>query len=285
MTSATFRAALIQITAGPEPGANAQHNAALVQEAATGGADFVMLPEVCNMIEPNRSALRQKVRTEDEDETIALLRETAAKAGVWVLIGSAVIAPNGSDGKLANRSMLIDSAGEIQGRYDKMHLFDVNVGSDDVYRESDTYQGGDKLALVETPWGPLGMTICYDLRFPHLYRDYAKAGAVMLTIPSAFTRPTGAAHWHVLLRARAIECGAFVFAPAQTGDHPGGRKTYGHGLAVDPWGEVLVDQGEEPGVAYAEIDTELATAARSRIPALKHDRDYTLNSGNSGNSV
>ncbi len=276
MTSATFRAALIQITAGPEPASNALQNAALVQEAAAGGAQFVMLPEVCNMIEPDRAALRQKVRPEDEDETITVLRETAAKAGVWVLVGSAVVAPNGPEGKLANRSLLIDSVGEIRGRYDKMHLFDVNVGSDDVYRESDTYQGGDKLALVETPWGSIGMTVCYDLRFPHLYRDYAKAGAVMLTIPSAFTRPTGMAHWHVLLRARAIECGAFVFAPAQTGDHPGGRKTYGHGLVVDPWGEVLIDQGEETGIAYAEIDARLAEAARSRIPALKNDREYTL---------
>lgn len=276
MTSATFRAALIQITAGPEPASNALQNAALVQEAAAGGAQFVMLPEVCNMIEPDRAALRQKVRPEDEDETITVLRETAAKAGVWVLVGSAVVAPNGPEGKLANRSLLIDSVGEIRGRYDKMHLFDVNVGSDDVYRESDTYQGGDKLALVETPWGSIGMSVCYDLRFPHLYRDYAKAGAVMLTIPSAFTRPTGMAHWHVLLRARAIECGAFVFAPAQTGDHPGGRKTYGHGLVVDPWGEVLIDQGEETGIAYAEIDARLAEAARSRIPALKNDREYTL---------
>ena len=276
MTSATFRAALIQITAGPEPASNALQNAALVQEAAAGGAQFVMLPEVCNMIEPDRAALRQKVRPEDEDETITVLRETAAKAGVWVLVGSAVVAPDGPEGKLANRSLLIDSVGEIRGRYDKMHLFDVNVGSDDVYRESDTYQGGDKLALVETPWGSIGMTVCYDLRFPHLYRDYAKAGAVMLTIPSAFTRPTGMAHWHVLLRARAIECGAFVFAPAQTGDHPGGRKTYGHGLVVDPWGEVLIDQGEETGIAYAEIDARLAEAARSRIPALKNDREYTL---------
>lgn len=228
------------------------------------------------MIEPDRAALRQKVRPEAEDETINLLRDTAAKLGVWVLIGSAVVAPHGSDGKLANRSLLIDGAGEIQGRYDKMHLFDVNVGTDDVYRESDTYQGGDKLALVDTPWGMLGMTVCYDLRFPHLYRDYAKAGAAMLTIPSAFTRPTGAAHWHVLMRARAIECGAFVFAPAQTGDHPGGRKTYGHGLVVDPWGEVLVDQNEEPGIAYVEVNTTLVVEARSRIPALQHDRDYKI---------
>lgn len=276
MTSATFRAALVQITAGPGPATNAQYNANFIEDAAHGGADFVMLPEVCNMIEPDRSALRQKVRPEDQDETIMRARDAAAKAGVWVLIGSAVVAPDGPDGKLANRSVLIDSNGDIQGRYDKMHLFDVNVGSDDVYRESDTFQGGDQLALVDTPWGYLGMTVCYDLRFPHLYRDYAKAGASMLTIPSAFTRPTGAAHWHVLLQARAIECGAYVFAPAQTGDHAGGRKTYGHGLIVDPWGEVIVDQGEEPGIAYAEIDIAKVSLARSRIPALQHDRDYAL---------
>ena len=276
MTSATFRAALIQITAGPDPATNAQQNAELVEEAAKAGAEFAMLPEVCNMIEPDRAALRQKVRAEDQDETITKLRDTAAKSGIWVLVGSAVVAPDGPDGKLANRSLLIDSNGDVQGRYDKMHLFDVNVGTEDVYRESDTYQGGDRLELVEMPWGHIGMTVCYDLRFPHLYRDYAKAGATMLTVPSAFTRPTGEAHWHVLLRARAIECAAYVFAPAQTGDHAGGRKTYGHGLIVDPWGEVIVDQGEEPGIAYAEIDIAKSTQVRSRIPALRHDRNYTI---------
>ena len=279
MTSATFRAALIQITAGPDPAANALENSNLIEDAAKGGADIVMLPEVCNMIEPDRSALRQKVRPEDQDDTIIRARDAAAKTGVWVLIGSAVVAPYGPEGKLANRSLLIDSGGDIQGRYDKMHLFDVNVGSDDVYRESDTYQGGDQLALVATPWGQLGMTVCYDLRFPHVYRDYAKVGATMLTVPSAFTRPTGAAHWHVLLRARAIECGAYVFAPAQTGDHAGGRKTFGHGLIVDPWGEVIVDQGERPGIAYAEIDIAKASQARSRIPALRHDQEYALEIG------
>lgn len=276
MTFATFRAALVQITAGPDPAANALQNSNLIEDAAKGGADIVMLPEACNMIEPDRPALRQKVCPENHDETIMRARDAAAKTGVWVLIGSVVVAPDGPDGKLANRSLLIDSNGEIQGRYDKMHLFDVSVGSDDVYRESDTYQGGDQLALVKTPWGHLGMTVCYDLRFPHLYRDYAKFGATMLTIPSAFTRPTGAAHWHVLLRARAIECGAYVFAPAQTGDHAGGRKTYGHGLIVDPWGEVIVDQGEKPGIAYANIDIAKVAQARSRIPALQHDRDYAL---------
>lgn len=276
MTDASFRAALIQITAGPDPLENATKNVSLIKTAVDGGADFVMLPEVCNMIEPDRDALRAKVRSEKEDQTIDQIRNSAARLGVWVLIGSAVVAPDGSAGKLANRSLLIDAKGDVRGRYDKMHLFDVNVGSGDVYRESDTYRGGEALALVETPWGKLGMSVCYDLRFPHLYRDYAKMGADMLTIPSAFTRPTGSAHWHVLLRARAIECGAFVFAPAQTGDHPGGRKTYGHGLVVDPWGEVLVDQGEEPGIAFAEIKTGRVTTARSRIPALMHDRKYVI---------
>lgn len=276
MTDSAFHAALIQITAGPDPHANAKHNVALVREAAEAGANFIMLPEVCNMIEPDRVALRSKVQPEENDETISRLRETASRCSTWLLIGSAVVAPDGPEGKLANRSLLIDDAGNIRGRYDKMHLFDVNVGTEDVYRESDTYQGGDKLELVDTPWGMLGMTVCYDLRFPHLYRDYAKAGAVMLTIPSAFTRPTGEAHWHVLLRARAIECGAFVFAPAQTGDHQGGRKTYGHGLVVDPWGNVLVDQSTQPGIAYVDIDLSLASKARSRIPALTHDRNYSL---------
>lgn len=276
MNGSAFHAALIQITAGPDPLENADHNEALVSEAAEAGADFIMLPEVCNMIEPDRTALRSKVQSEENDETINRLREAASRLNVWVLVGSAVVAPDGPEGKLANRSLLIDATGNICGRYDKMHLFDVNVGTEDVYRESDTYRGGDKLELVDTPWGKLGMTVCYDLRFPHLYRDYAKAGAVMLTIPSAFTRPTGEAHWHVLLRARAIECGAFVFAPAQTGDHPGGRKTYGHGLVVDPWGHVTVDQGDQPGIAYVDIDTSLAAQVRSRIPALTHDREYSL---------
>lgn len=274
--SAALRVALAQITAGPDPAGNAERNAALVLEAARGGADFVMFPEVCNMIEPDRARLRQKVRPEAEDETLARLTAAAQEAGIWVLVGSVVVTAEDTPGKLANRSVLIDAQGDVRGRYDKMHLFDVDVGAADTYRESDTYRLGSGTTLAETPWGLLGMTVCYDLRFPHLYRDLARAGAVMLTIPSAFTRPTGEAHWHVLLRARAIECGAFVFAPAQTGDHAGGRKTYGHGLAVGPWGEVLADGGTAPGITYVEIDTAEAAEARSRIPALRHDRPYSF---------
>lgn len=275
MTGA-FKAALVQITAGPDPAVNAEMNAKLLREAAAAGADFVMFPEVCNMIEPDRAQCRAKARPAAEDETLTRLREGAGELGIWVLVGSIVAQSEDTSGKLANRSFMIDDKGAIVGAYDKMHLFDVDVGSGDVYRESDTYRPGTGVTLVPTPWGVFGMTVCYDMRFPHLYRDLARAGAVMLSAPSAFTRPTGEAHWHVLLRARAIECGAFVFAPAQTGDHAGGRKTYGHSLAVGPWGEILGDGGTEPGITYVEIDTSKAHEARKRIPSLQHDRAYSI---------
>jgi len=274
--SNAFKAALVQITAGSDPSINAEANTQLLHRAADAGADFVMYPEVCNMIEPDRAACRAKARPASEDETLTRLRDAAAERGVWVLVGSIVAQSEDTPGKLANRSFMIDAEGAIAGAYDKMHLFDVDVGTGDVYRESDTYRAGSSVTLVPTPWGIFGMTVCYDMRFPHLYRDLARAGAVMLSAPSAFTRPTGEAHWHVLLRARAIECGAFVFAPAQTGDHAGGRKTYGHSLAVGPWGEVLADGGTEPGITYVDIDTDLALDARKRIPSLQHDRTYSL---------
>ncbi|MEX0692965.1 MAG: carbon-nitrogen hydrolase family protein [Rhodospirillales bacterium] len=274
--SSTFKAALVQTSAGPDPALNAERNAEYLEQASADGADFVMFPEVCNMIEPDRPACRAKARKAAQDETLNQLREGAARLGVWVLVGSIVAQAEETPGKLANRSFMIDDTGAIVGRYDKIHLFDVDVCKGDVYRESDTYRPGKSLSLVETPWGLFGMTVCYDMRFPHMYRDLAKAGAVMLSAPSAFTQPTGEAHWHVLLRARAIECGAFVFAPAQTGEHAGGRKTYGHSLAVDPWGDVLADGGVEPGISYVEIDTGKSAEARQRIPALGHDRTYTF---------
>lgn len=274
--SNTFKAALVQITAGPDPALNAETNAGLLDQAAANGADFVMFPEVCNMIEPDRAQCRAKARPAEEDETLRRLREGAKTHKVWVLVGSIVAQAEDTPGKLANRSFLIDDTGEIAGSYDKMHLFDVDIGTGDVYRESDTYRAGASVTLVDTPWGSFGMTVCYDMRFPHLYRDLARAGAVMLSAPSAFTRPTGEAHWHVLLRARAIECGAFVFAPAQTGDHAGGRKTYGHSLAVGPWGDVLADGGTDPGITYVDIDTAAALDARRKIPSLQHDRAYSL---------
>ena len=272
----TFKAALVQISAGADPDDNAKTNAQMLADAVSGGADFVMFPEVCNMIEPDRAACREKARPAAEDETLNKLRDGAAKLGVWVLVGSIVAQSKDTPGKLANRSFLIDADGNIPGSYDTMHLFDVDVGTGDVYRESDTYRPGTKTCIAPTPWGPFGMTVCYDMRFPHLYRDLARAGAVMLSAPSAFTRPTGEAHWHVLLRARAIECGAFVFAPAQTGDHAGGRKTYGHSLAVGPWGEILADAGTDRGITFVDIDTAQSLDARKRIPSLQHDRAYTL---------
>ena len=272
----TFKAALVQISAGADPDDNAKTNAQMLADAVSGGADFVMFPEVCNMIEPDRAACREKARPAAEDETLNKLRDGAAKLGVWVLVGSIVAQSKDTPGKLANRAFLIDADGNIPGSYDTMHLFDVDVGTGDVYRESDTYRPGTKTCIAPTPWGPFGMTVCYDMRFPHLYRDLARAGAVMLSAPSAFTRPTGEAHWHVLLRARAIECGAFVFAPAQTGDHAGGRKTYGHSLAVGPWGEILADAGTDRGITFVDIDTAQSLDARKRIPSLQHDRAYTL---------
>lgn len=274
--SGVFKAALVQITAGIDPDENAARNAAYLSEAAAAGADFVMFPEVCNLIDPDRVRARAKIKIESEDETLRQLRAGAKAHGVWVLVGSLCVQTEDGSGKLANRSVLVDAKGNVCARYEKMHLFDVNVGKDDAYRESDTYRAGTGPTLAETPWGKLGMTVCYDMRFPHLYRDLAKAGAVMLSAPSAFTRPTGEAHWHVLLRARAIECGAFVFAPAQTGEHGGGRKTYGHSLAVGPWGEVLADGGTDTGITYADIDTAQCAEVRAKIPALLHDRPYNF---------
>jgi deaminated glutathione amidase len=274
--SSAFKAALVQITSGPDPEQNAERNVAYLAEAAAAGADFVMYPEVCNMIEPDRPLCRAKARPASEDVTLNRLCESAAKLGVWVLVGSIVAQSEDTPGKLANRSFMINDKGKIVGNYDKIHLFDVDVGSGNVYRESDTYRPGTHLTLVSTPWGPFGMTVCYDMRFPHIYRELARAGAVMLSAPSAFTQPTGEAHWHTLLKARAIECGAFVFAPAQTGEHAGGRKTYGHSLAVGPWGEVLADGGVETGISYVDIDTSKAAEARKRIPSLLHDRPYTF---------
>ena len=277
----SFKAALIQVTAGADPLKNASANRSYADEAASAGAVFVMFPEVCNMIEPDRDACREKAKPVLEDDTVRNLQDSAREHAIWILVGSVVVQSDVTPGKLANRSVLINDQGAIVATYDKMHLFDVDVGSADVYRESDTYQAGAGLTLASTPWGPLGMTVCYDLRFPHMYRDLAKAGALMMTVPSAFTRPTGEAHWHALLRARAIETGAFVFAPAQTGEHSGGRKTYGHSIAIDPWGEVLADGGLDTGVTCIDINPAESISARVRIPALKHDRSYKIDVINS----
>jgi predicted amidohydrolase len=239
-----------------------------------------MTPEVSNLIESG-SGRREKARREGEEPFLAGMRELARQTGAWLLLGSLVIDPAGEPGsdsgenRLANRSFLIDGNGAIIARYDKIHMFDIDLPSGESYRESNAYRPGGHTVVAETPWGRLGMSVCYDIRFPHLYRALAQAGADFLAVPSVFTVPTGRAHWHVLLRARAIENGAFVFAPAQWGEHAGGRRSYGHSLIVDPWGEVLADGGEGTGIVTARIDPARVAEARRSVPSLTHDRAFT----------
>jgi len=259
-----FKAACLQMTSGGNVSANIDQALELARSAVDAGAGFILLPEVCNLMEPDRARLLSQITDEADDMMLGQFRRFARANHVWVLLGSIVVK---SGTKAANRSILIDGSGTIQARYDKMHLFDVDLGSEG-YRESATYVAGSERVAQGTPWGKAGLSICYDLRFPGLYRKLAKNGASFLTVPSAFTRPTGAAHWHVLLRARAIENGCFVFAPAQTGVHDGGRETYGHSLIVDPWGQVLADGGEDTGVITADIDMGLVDQARRKIPSL-----------------
>lgn len=270
----TFTVALIQTTSGRDPDVTLDAILPQISEAATNGAEFVMLPETVGMMEPAPELLREKARRESETLALDKLRAAAADEGVWLLIGSLVVRVDSGD-KLANRSFLIDASGEIRARYDKIHLFDVELASGERYRESANYRPGQNLVTADTPWGCLGMSVCYDLRFPHLYRALTRQGARFLTVPSAFTRPTGKAHWHTLLRARAIENGCFVFAPAQCGEHEGGRQTYGHSLVVDPWGDVIADGGNAPGIVMAGIDVGRVDIVRAQIPSLQHDRDFS----------
>ena len=272
--STRFTAACLQLTAGPEIGPNVERATALIFEARNRGADFIALPENATMIEPDSDAALDKALPEPEHPGLAAFRALAGETGAWILIGSLSIRDPGSD-KIANRSFLIDASGGILARYDKIHLFDVNLREDEWYRESDNVRPGANAVIAPSPWGLMGLTICYDLRFPRLYRTLAHAGASLITIPAAFTRTTGRAHWHVLVRARAIETGCFVLAPAQCGEHALGRQTYGHSLIVDPWGEVLADGGEEEGIILAEIDMAKVAKARARVPSLDHDRDFT----------
>jgi predicted amidohydrolase len=252
-----------------------------VRRARDGGADFIMTPENTGLTEPVGKLRREKARDEANHPVLAALREVAQETGVWLLIGSLAVdlsrEPGTAEGeqRLANRSYLVDPGGAVMARYDKIHMFDVDLAGGESYRESNAFRPGGRAVLAETPWGVLGMTVCYDLRFPHLYRGLAQAGADFLAIPSAFTVPTGKAHWHVLLRARAIENGCFVFAPAQSGEHAEGRRTYGHSLIVDPWGEVLADAGEGVGIVSAHIDLAAIAKARRMVPSLQHDRPFT----------
>ncbi len=274
-----MRAGLVQLNVGDDPAANLPATLALIDRAVAGGAGFVLTPECTNALSGNRDHQRAVLRHEDQDETLAALRDRAAGAGIWLLIGSLGLLTHDADGRFANRSLLIAPDGRIAARYDKIHMFDVNVSETEVYRESAGYRPGSRAVLAETPFARIGMTVCYDLRFPHLYRRLAQAGAQILTVPAAFNHITGAAHWHVLLRARAIETGCFVLAPAQTGFHAEaggkGRRTYGHSLAVAPWGEVLADAGSEPGVTLVDLDLAEVARARARVPALSHDREIT----------
>ena len=278
--SGAFNAACVQFTAGPDPAPNLQQVSELIRRARSAGADLIMTPEVSNFIESGRRR-RDKARHEADDPFLAGMRDLARETGAWILVGSLVIDPAGEPGaeaseeRLANRSFLIDAQGGVVARYDKIHMFDIDLPGGESYRESNAYRPGGSTVVAETPWGRLGMSVCYDVRFPHLYRALAQAGADFLAVPSVFTVPTGRAHWHVLLRARAIENGCFVFAPAQWGEHAAGRKSYGHSLIVDPWGEVLADGGEEVGFVTAQIDPARVAEARRSVPSLTHDRAFT----------
>ncbi|GHC29839.1 putative amidohydrolase [Gemmobacter caeni] len=273
-----MRVALVQLTVTDDPAENLPETLAFLRIAAEGGADLVLTPECTNMLSSSREHQRATLRHEDDDPTLAAIRAEAKALGIWVLIGSLGLLTQDADGRFANRSFLIGPEGEIAARYDKIHMFDVNVTETEVYRESAAYRPGAQAVVADIPLAKIGMTVCYDLRFPHLFRRLAQGGAQILTVPAAFNHLTGAAHWEVLLRARAIETGCFILAPAQTGFHPEsagkGRNTYGHSLAIAPWGEVLVDAGTDPGVTFVDLDLTEVEKARGRVPSLSHDRSF-----------
>jgi deaminated glutathione amidase len=258
---------------GRDPLANRDAAAALVRQAASQGAQYVQTPEMTSLVERSRADLFDKVGPEERDPTLAAMRELARERRIFVHLGSL---PVRVGDKVANRAFVIDSDGNLVASYDKIHLFDVDLPNGESWRESATYTGGDRAVLAATPWGLLGLTICYDVRFPALYRALAENGAAFLSAPACFTKQTGEAHWHVLHRARAIETGAFMISAAQGGRHEDGRETFGHSLIVDPWGRVLAEAGTEPGVILAEIEVGQVADARSRIPALRHARPFMV---------
>ena len=274
-----MRLGLIQSTASDTPADNLVATLAAIADALAQGAEWVLTPEVTNCVSASRTRQVEVLELEEHDPTLEALQKAAAAHGIWLLIGSLAIKTQDPDGRFANRSYLIDPFGEITARYDKIHMFDVDVSATETYRESEGYRPGDSAVLAQTPWGAVGMTICYDVRFAHLYRRLAQAGATFLTVPSAFSPVTGAAHWHALLRARAIETGCFVIAPAQTGTHPTTRgrvrETYGHSLVVSPWGDVLLDAGDASGVYLCDITPQDAAQARARVPSMINDAPFT----------
>jgi len=268
--------ALIQTRTPAATAAGLAHVEPLIREAASGGARFVLTPEGTNLLEQRRDRRDAAIADEDQDVAVLGLRRLAAELGVWLLIGSAIVrSGHAGDARAANRSLLVDPSGAITARYDKLHVFDVDLPNGERYRESAAVRPGDAAAVADTPWGRLGLTICYDIRFPHLHRQLARAGASMIAVPAAFTAPTGEAHWETLLRARAIETGAFVLAPAQGGLHEDGRRTWGRSTVVGPWGEVIAKADhDDPCIVRAKLDMEAVARARRAIPALTHDRDF-----------
>jgi predicted amidohydrolase len=269
-----MKIALCQMNSNDDPAQNLQVLLGMLDEAASGGATFVLTPEVLNCMSFDRKHQNDVLELEENDASLAALQTKAAELGIWLLIGSLALKTGDPDNRFANRSFLIDPQGSIVSKYDKIHMFDVNLSETESYRESAGYRPGDRAVTAAFQDTILGMAICYDVRFPHLFRQLAQNGATVITVPAAFARPTGAAHWETLLRARAIENGAFILAPAQTGHHGGTRKTHGHSLVVAPWGEVLLDAGTDAGVYFCEIDLSDVQKARARVPSLGHDRNF-----------
>ena len=269
-----MRIALLQMNGGIDPAENAATLVDAVAEAKSGGATMVFTPEMSGLLDQKRKRAAAHLTTEGEDSVLAGVRHAAAEHGIWVHIGSLALRADSDPDRLVNRGFVIDDRGEIRARYDKIHLFDVDLDTGESWRESSTYDAGEQAVIAETPLGPLGMSVCYDLRFADLYRALSDAGATLITIPAAFTVPTGKAHWHVLMRARAIESAAFVIAAAQCGHHADGRDTFGHSLVVDPWGEVLLDMGDTLGLGFADIDPARLDEVRKRIPVIRHRRPF-----------
>jgi predicted amidohydrolase len=273
-----MRTALLQLTSSDQPDENRATVSDMIGRAVADGAEFVLTPEVTNCVSTSRTHQKSVLHPEPSDPTLADVSAAAAQHGIWLLVGSLALLTDDADGRFANRSFLIGPDGGIRARYDKIHMFDVDVSPEETYRESDGFRPGDRAVLAETPMGTVGLTVCYDIRFPELYRRLAQAGAGILTVPAAFSPVTGAAHWEPLLRARAIETGCFVLAPAQTGTHASSRgkarTTHGHSMAVAPWGEVLVDGGTEPGIVMVDLDLAEVEKARGRVPSLRHGRAF-----------
>lgn len=273
-----MKCALLQLSVTDDPEANLTETRSMIREAAQAGAGFVLTPEVTNCLSSDRSHQNSVLEREEDDRTLSALRTEAKDLGIWLLIGSLALKTEDPDGRFANRSFLIAPDGTIAARYDKIHMFDVDVSETERYRESSGYRPGKRAVLAETPFARIGLTVCYDVRFPYLYRRLAQAGAEVLTVPSAFNDTTGAAHWESLLRARAIENGAYILAPAQTGTHAAKsrrpRRSHGHSMVISPWGEVLADAGIETGFVLADILLEDVARARARVPSLSHDKMF-----------